>query len=105
MKLPNGFGSVYKLPGNRRKPWAVRITISRKEGKDGLTHWKYKYLGYYESQAAALTALTHYNENPYDMNANIRIRTQIELTVYRSQMMKSIQSGYGQIKMNILQLF
>lgn len=70
MKLPNGFGSVYKLPGNRRKPWAVRITISRKEGKDGLTHWKYKYLGYYESQAAALTALTHYNENPYDMNAN-----------------------------------
>lgn len=21
MKLPNGFGSVYKLPGKRRKPW------------------------------------------------------------------------------------
>lgn len=70
MKLPNGYGSVYKLPGNRRKPWAVRITVSRKEGKDGLTHWKYKYLGYYESQADALVALAHFNENPYDMDAN-----------------------------------
>lgn len=70
MKLPNGYGSVYKLPGNRRKPWAVRITVSRKEGKDGQTHWKYKYLGYYETQAEALTALAHFNENPYDMDAN-----------------------------------
>lgn len=70
MKLPNGYGSVYRLPGNRRKPWAVRITVSRKKGKDGLTHWKYKYLGYHETQAEALTALAHFNENPYDMNAN-----------------------------------
>lgn len=70
MKLPNGYGSVYKLPGNRRKPWAVRITVSRKEGKDGLMHWKYKYLGYYESQADALVALAHFNENPYDMDTS-----------------------------------
>lgn len=70
MKLPNGYGSVYKLPGNRRKPWAVRITLSRKEDKQGNTHWKYKYLGYYETQAEALAALAHYNENPYDLEAN-----------------------------------
>lgn len=70
MKLPNGYGSVYKLPGNRRKPWAVRITVSRKEDKEGSTHWKYKYLGYYETQAEALTALAHFNENPYDIEAN-----------------------------------
>lgn len=70
MKLPNGYGSVYKLPGNRRKPWAVRITVSRKEDEDGITHWNYKYLGYYESQSEALVALAHYNENPYDMDAS-----------------------------------
>lgn len=70
MKLPNGYGSVYKLPGNRRKPWAVRITVSRKEDKSGAMHWKYKYLGYYESQADALVALAHFNENPYDLDAN-----------------------------------
>lgn len=70
MKLPNGYGSVYRLSGNRRKPWAVRITVSRKEDKEGKIHWKYKYLGYYESQSEALIALAHYNENPYDMDAN-----------------------------------
>lgn len=69
MKLPNGYGSVYKLPGNRRKPWAVRITVSRTEDQDG-THWKYKYLGYYETQSEALVALAHFNENPYNLNAN-----------------------------------
>jgi integrase len=70
MKLPNGYGSVYKLPGNRRKPWAIRITVSRSEEPDGTTHWKYKYLGYYATQGEALIALAHYNENPYDMDAN-----------------------------------
>lgn len=68
MKLPNGYGSVYKLPGNRRKPWAVRITVSRKQDKAGKTHWKYKYLGYYAEQADALIALAEYNKNPYDMD-------------------------------------
>lgn len=70
MKLPNGYGSVYKLPGNRRKPWAVRITVSRLEDIDGKMKWKYKYLGYYETQADALVALAHYNENPYDIEVN-----------------------------------
>ncbi|MBO4998169.1 MAG: site-specific integrase [Lachnospira sp.] len=70
MKLPNGYGSVYKLPGNRRKPWAVRITVSRKEDNEGNIHWKYKYLGYYKTQSEALVALAHYNENPYAMDSN-----------------------------------
>ena len=26
MKLPNGYGSIIKLKGNRRKPYQVRIT-------------------------------------------------------------------------------
>lgn len=63
MKLPNGYGSVYKLPGNRRKPWAVRITTSHLRDADGKTHWKYKYLGYYRTYAEGLNALAHFNEN------------------------------------------
>jgi len=69
MKLPNGYGSVYKLPGNRRKPWTVRITVSRHMDGDGIYKWKYKYLGYYEEQAEALNALAQYNSNPYDVDA------------------------------------
>jgi len=26
MKLPNGYGSVVKLGGNRRKPYAVKVS-------------------------------------------------------------------------------
>lgn len=69
MKLPNGYGSVYKLPGNRRKPWAVRITVSRSKDSIGAMHWKYKYLGYYESRPEALNALANYNQNPYDLDS------------------------------------
>ena len=27
MKLPNGYGSVTKLSGNRRKPYVARVTL------------------------------------------------------------------------------
>ena len=27
MKLPNGFGSVYKLSGNRRNPYRAIVTV------------------------------------------------------------------------------
>lgn len=62
MKLPNGYGSVYRLHGNRRRPWCVRVTVSKKP-------WKYKYLGYYETQEDALTALALYNQNPYNLDS------------------------------------
>ncbi|MCR5776481.1 MAG: site-specific integrase [Lachnospiraceae bacterium] len=68
MKLPNGYGSVYKLSGNRRKPWAVRLTVSHDEDY----HMKYKYLGYYETQADALAALAAYHNDPHSLdNENI----------------------------------
>ena len=62
MKLPNGYGSVYRLHGNRRKPWCVRVTVSTKP-------YKYRYLGYYPSQEDALTALALYHKDPYDLDA------------------------------------
>lgn len=54
MKLPNNFGSIIKLPGRRRKPWAVRKKI------DG----HYRYLGYFVTYAEALTFLVEYNKDP-----------------------------------------
>jgi hypothetical protein len=47
----NGFGSIVKLSGNRRKPFAVRITTGWKDGKQIR-----KYLGYYKSEAEAAIA-------------------------------------------------
>ena len=66
MKNPNGYGSVSKLSGKRRRPFIVRITTGfDMEGRQIM-----KTLGYYETQAKAIKALADYNENPYDINLN-----------------------------------
>lgn len=60
MKLPNNYGSVVKLHGNRRKPWAVRISYLE-EQPDGHVKRKRKYLAYFAKQSAALSYLAEYN--------------------------------------------
>lgn len=62
-RLPKGMGSVCKLSGNRRKPYAARVQAGTTEGGNVA----YKYLGYYESSQEALQALIEYNKNPYDL--------------------------------------
>lgn len=70
MKLPNGFGSVYKFSGKRRRPWAARKTVGWTESTEGKrSNPIYKFIGYYATRAEALTALTEYNKNPYDIDA------------------------------------
>ena len=72
MKLPNGYGSVHKLSGaKRRRPWRVRITDGYEYNpiKDKQIQ-KYKTLGYYETKQQALQALAIYNENPYDLDSD-----------------------------------
>lgn len=66
MRLPNGYGSITKLSGNRRKPFMVRIT----KDYDDEGRQKRIVLGYYETRKKALEALSTYNENPYDIEAS-----------------------------------
>lgn len=35
MKNPNGYGGISKLPGNRRKPYRVRLTAGWQYQTDG----------------------------------------------------------------------
>lgn len=58
MRNPNGYGSVYKLSGKRRKPYAARITLGFKP-ENG--HPIYKFIGYYKTRAEAMRALALYN--------------------------------------------
>ena len=64
MKLPNSFGSIQKLTGNRRKPYRVVKTIGWDENGKQLR----KTIGYFESRAKALQELALFNENPYDID-------------------------------------
>lgn len=77
MKLPNGYGSVTKLSGNRRRPYRARITSGWKdieydsEGNPDYSHAKQQYvtIGYFATRAEALNALADFNRCPYDLDA------------------------------------
>lgn len=64
MRLPNGYGSVVKLSGKRRKPYMVRKTV----GYDDRAFPIYEVIGYYPTRPEALIALSQFNNDPYDVN-------------------------------------
>lgn len=69
MKLPNGYGSVSKLSGARRRPWVVRVTSHMEFDRDKMKYsQKQKILGYYATRQEAIKALADYNDNPYDLD-------------------------------------
>lgn len=59
VRLPNGFGSVVTLSGNRRRPFQARKTIDFNDKG----HPIYKTIGYHETWMDAYTALVIYNQN------------------------------------------
>lgn len=66
MKNPNGYGSVFKLSGNRRRPYCARVTAGwTDEGKQ-----QYNIIGYFEERSEAMIALAQYNNDPYDLDNN-----------------------------------
>lgn len=79
MKLPNGFGSIHKLSGNRRNPWRARKTKGWVlDEKTGVKKQVYETIGYYPTQKEALQALSNYNENPYDIHSDITLKEVFE---------------------------
>ena len=69
MKLPNGFGSVYKLSGNRRNPYVAKKTKGWEiDPITGKSKQLYITVGYYPTRKEALTALAEYNKDPFDLH-------------------------------------
>jgi len=64
LKNPNGYGSVVKLSGNRRNPFAVRKT----RGWNDKGHPVYETVGYYPTREAGMIALAQYNNDPWDVD-------------------------------------
>lgn len=66
MRNPNGYGSIVKMSGKRRRPYAVRVTAGwAADGKQ-----IYRFLSYHASKSEAIIALAEYNKAPYDLDAN-----------------------------------
>lgn len=92
MKNPNGYGTVTKLSGNRRRPWIV------KEGMSG----RQKPIGYAATREEGLILLANYNNCPWDIDtARITLQELYDLWLEKracklgSANRKSLQSAYG----------
>lgn len=66
MRNPNGYGTVVKLSGNRRNPWAVRKTSGFNEKGYPI----YLNIGYAPTREAGLIMLAEYNKSPWDIQAD-----------------------------------
>ena len=65
MRLPNGYGSVVKLSGRRRKPYMVRTAVHSYDDKG---HPKFDIIGYADSRENGLIMLSSYNKDPWDID-------------------------------------
>lgn len=70
-KLPNGYGTIYKMSGKRSRPYRAMKTdkwiIDPVTGKSKQIR---STIGYYQNREDAMIALANYNENPYDIKAD-----------------------------------
>lgn len=70
MRLPNGYGTVKKMSGKRRKPYIVQITTGWEIVNGEKVKQKRAVLGYAATRAEGLQMLSDYQKNPYDIEAS-----------------------------------
>ena len=73
MRNPNGYGSVIKLPGNRRRPYRVRKTV----GWNEKGHPIYQSLGYTVTREEGMILLATFNKDPWDVDKSNMTLTQL----------------------------
>ncbi len=91
LRRGNGEGSIIKLSGKRRRPYAARVTVGfTPDGKQ-----KYKYIGYYEKKSDARAALRSYLVKPYDLHTkDTTIKTLFNDWLASTKLSKTTVSGY-----------
>lgn len=122
MKNPNGYGTIKKLSGNRRRPFAVVVTtgyemrVKKRDIsflKEALTEELFQQvetayneyiakqpkgkqnqvaIGYYEKQADAQIALAEYNKNPYDLDKRA-ITFQQVYEIFKAEKIEKMKPG------------
>ncbi|MDL2318185.1 tyrosine-type recombinase/integrase [Eubacteriales bacterium OttesenSCG-928-A19] len=93
MKRSNGAGSVHKLSGNRRKPWAARIVLGRDDGT-----FIRKYIGYFEKKSEAELAIAMYYAMPTSDDQHITLERLFEkwkATRAYTELSKGTQANYN----------
>ena len=73
MRNPNGYGSVSKLTGNRRKPYLVRVTTGWDFTDEDKPRQKLTTLGCYATREEAMLALAEYHKGAFDIPVDITL--------------------------------
>lgn len=81
MKRENGTGSVYKLKGNRRRPWVAATPKGKGQPAE--------YIGYFKTEDEANVALMEYNKNP-------RLFNDVDLKTIHELWFEDHSKGIGQ---------
>lgn len=93
MKNPNGYGGIVRLGGQRRKPWAIRVTRGWEDGRQ-----VYDYISYHATKKEAAKALADYQINPISSKHNIILSELFEewkLTSAYTSISKQLQDNYN----------
>lgn len=92
MRRANGEGSIFKLGGKRRKPWAVRITIGYEDDGKQI----YKYVGYYPTKTEAKNAMREYLVNPFNLDhKSTKLKDVYDRWSDQSQLAQTTMQSYG----------
>ena len=71
MRNLNGFGSVSKLSGKRRRPWIARVTTGTEiDFENQKAKQLRQTVGYYATKKEALKALAKFTENPFNLESS-----------------------------------
>lgn len=95
MKMPNGYGSIDKLSGKRRKPYRVRSGCVYSLDGNSLKETR-QVIGYYATRQEAIDALAEYNRDPYDLSgAKLTLQQVYDEWRSKSKLAKATLKGYS----------
>ena len=102
MKNPNGYGTVYKLSGHRRKPWCA-VGPAKRDG----SRMKREIIGYFETRKDAMLALSQWHIAPPAAKADMTLRDLREewMLVKYQNLDKSTRDGYNAAWKNLVSLY
>lgn len=81
MRNPNGYGTVFKLSGNRRRPWVAKASAVYDDTGKG----KQPPIGYFKTKKEAVEALAAFNTNPYDLDGDKMTFSELYTAWYESK--------------------
>ena len=74
LKRFNGQGTVYKLPGRRRRPWVAQVTTGWEINAEAKTKKRlYEIIGYFEERNEAIDALDRHRLAPSELKSTMTL--------------------------------